>query len=104
MPYKHTALKIPREKNRTIKLNEQYKKDIIERYEQWETMRELGEDYGVSRYTISYIVKPERYLKAKEKYKERRKDWRYYDKRKNTEAVRKHRKYKKELYKSNLLI
>lgn len=63
----------------------------------------LARKYNVSKRLIQFNLYPERQAKAKKDYAERRKDGRYYDKEKHTEAVKRHRDHKKELYQGGLI-
>jgi len=97
MPYKIETLKIKLPKNkwydRRYKLTEQEKDEIRENIE-WLSMRKLWLKYKVDRKTIAYIIYPERYEQMLAAAKERRKDWRYYDKDKHRKAMKKTRRYR----------
>ena len=105
MPNKSDKYAINNEKlDKRVKLTAEDKIKIKEEYETGSiSMRQLATKYGVSRRSIQFAVYPERLEIVKQQYKERRKDGRYYDKQKHTEAIRKHRHHKKELYEQGLL-
>lgn len=59
----------------------------------------LAELFGVSKRLAMFVCNPEKYETAKEQFKERRKDGRYYDRQYNTDAIRHHRRKKYNLLK-----
>jgi len=59
--------------------------------------RVIGEMFGVSKRMVMFICNPEKAEKAKEQYRLRRKDGRYYDKEKHKLAMNTHRRKKHEL-------
>lgn len=61
------------------------------------SIHSLAKKYGVSRRTIQFIVYPEREQRAKNRFREKWKD--YADRKKLTEATRKLRHYKHDLLK-----
>lgn len=67
------------------------------------SQRALARKYNISRRMISFILFPEKEQKAKEQFKQRQKDGRYYDKEKHRDYMKKHRNHKKELYKKGEL-
>ena len=104
MPYKfeYTKKRIPREFDRRVKLTDLERKKIKELYGKI-SQRNLAKMFGVSRRLITYIGCPEKLERAKELYKDRRKDGRYYDRKKHTKAMKKYRKYKNNLNKKDKL-
>jgi hypothetical protein len=58
----------------------------------------LAREFGVSKRMIQFIVNPQSHERAKEQYKERRKDGRYYNKKKHTKSIRKLRAKKNRLF------
>jgi len=90
--------------DKRVKLLPQDKEIIKQEYETGlYSINGLSKKWDVNKRTIQFIVFPERLEKAKQQYKERRKDGRYYDREKHTESVRKHSNYKNELYKQNII-
>ena len=90
--------------DRRVKLTEEQKESIRREYEAGGTSyNKLAKKYNVSKRTIQFVIKPEKLQKAKEQFKERRKDGRYYNKDKRREYMRNHRDYKKELLKKGKL-
>jgi len=88
-------IKLPREKDRRVKLSERDKKEIKELYfEQGLAIREIARRFKdkCCRRMIQFILFPERYERQIELRKER--SWLYYDREKNTKAMREHRRYK----------
>lgn len=106
MPYKFETdwLKIRKENDRRIKLSDSDKEEIKELIWKWLSYKEIWDKYSVHRKTIYLIDKPLQALKEKEEFKIRRLDWRYYNKEKHTQAIKKTRENKKELNNKNLLI
>ena len=88
--------------DRRIKLQAAQKQEIIDLYKQGASMRHLARSYDVDRRLIDFIVNPER----KERNLQLRRDQggskAYYNKEKNTAAMRKHRQYKSQLAESKL--
>jgi hypothetical protein len=98
MPYKCQKIKIEGTKNDTrIKVTPEMKEDILQEKGKL-SQRKTARKYGISRRTVIFIWYPERLERNKELHKERRKDGRYYDRKKNTLAQRKHRRRKQKLY------
>lgn len=99
MPYKFETdkRKIPREKDKRIKLTNDERKEIKILYGQI-SQRKLAKMFGVSRRLVIFIGCPEKARRAKELYKERRKDGRYYHREKHREQVKKYRKHKKSIF------
>ena len=99
MPYKHTDMKIPKSKDKRVKLTDGQKKIIKEMYESGEhSQRILAREFNVSRRTIQFIIDPKKKEENYQRRVERGGSKQYYDKEKNTEATRKHRQHKQELY------
>jgi hypothetical protein len=105
MPYKFDKVPINNPKlDKRVKLTEDDKKNIVADYETGViSINGLAKKYGVSKRTIQFTLFPERKEKAKQLYKERRKDGRYYDKDKHNEYMKNHREHKKELWNNGLL-
>jgi len=61
------------------------------------SQRELARAFGVSRRLVTFVLFPERLAPARALFKERRKDGRYYDKEKHTQAQRNHRAHLREV-------
>lgn len=84
--------------DKRVKLTKENKEEIKKQYATGEySIRGLARMWNVDRRTIDFIIHPERLERAKQQYKERRKDGRYYNKEAHTESMRKHRAYKREL-------
>ena len=101
MPYKSEKIKIANtEYDRRIKLTEEQKKEIREKYATGTVgHRPLAKEYGVSRSLIRYVVDEEKYEKSKAYFRERRKDGRYNkSKEENNKIMKERRKYKQKLY------
>lgn len=102
MPYKYQIekLKIPRSLDRRVRLTDQDKISIIFHWKQGEGIRAIARDYeGIcSRRLIQFVIFPERYQKARETFKENRKDGRYYHGgEKWAQTMREHRAYKQSI-------
>ena len=105
MPYKHKEYLIPTKLKKNVKLTVEQKKEIfylyniVKKYSQ----RELAKKYNVSRRTITFCIDPEKQKRNLEMRKKRGGSKIYYNKNKNTIAMKKHRQYKQELYLQNKL-
>ena len=97
MPYKHIEYKIPRDKDRRVKLTEEEREQIREWYGKI-SQRKLAKIFNVSRRLITFIGCPEKYKRNLEQREARGGSKIYYDRAKHTKAMKKHRKYKQELY------
>ena len=100
MPYKFETekVKLPSGKDRRLKITDTQREEIIKLFSSGLcSQRALARDFNVSRKLISFILFPEKETVCKEQYKERRKDGRYYDKEKNTKAMKEHRRYKQNI-------
>lgn len=102
MPYKIEKIKLPKELDRRIKLNDQQRDEIKINIE-WLSQNKLAKKYKVDRKLIRFIQFPEVLEAHKTAYAKRRKDWRYYNKEKNKEAIKKTRIYKHNLWYEKLL-
>jgi len=89
--------------DRRVKLDKSQKEEIILSHERGAGVNELARTYEVSRRTIQFILRPEALERNKELREKRGGSKIYYDKDKNTEKMREHRNYKKELEESGLL-
>lgn len=100
MPYKSEKIKLPKQYDRRIKLTDQQRDEIKEKYVSGiQSQRALAREYKVSRRLISFIVNPDKYEISKEQLKERRKDGRYKpDSKEWNDTMKKHRKYKQDLF------
>lgn len=105
MPYKfeQEQQKIPRNKDRRIKLTED-ERDEIRRLYGTISQRKLAQMFGVSRRLITFIGDPKQHEKNLLRRKENGGSMQYYDKDKNKIAMKKHRHYKYTLYKKGELI
>jgi len=105
MPYKCEKMHIPRELKKTTKLSPEDKEEIRYRYLKigGVSQRELAREYGVSRRLIVFCIYPERQEKNYQARVDRGGSKIYYNKSKHTEAMKKHRQYKYELYKKGKL-
>lgn len=99
MPYKIETdkIKLPRHLDRRVKLTDEQREEIKELHKRWISQRALARQFKVSRRLISFIVHPEKLERARELYKERRKDWRYYDREKHTKQIRETRRYRQSV-------
>ena len=108
MPYKFETSKqyIPIKKDKRVKLSAKDKEEIRYRYLKIGdvSQRELAREYDVSRRLIVFVIYPERQEENYQKRIDKGGSKQYYNKDKHTEAMRKHRKYKKELQDSGELV
>ena len=100
MPYKFETdkIKLPEGADRRVKLSEQDRLNIKLMYDDGNiSTYKLAELFGVSRRTIQFILDPEKRKANRERLIERGGSVIYYDKDKNTKAIREHRQYKKNI-------
>lgn len=98
MPYKSEKLKLNETQDRRRKLTDEQKEAIKRIYAEGKCgTRPLAKQFGVSRSLIQVIVNPEI---AERKKQYTKKHWRDYRPSKEdwAETIRKHRRYKQELY------
>jgi ribosome-binding protein aMBF1 (putative translation factor) len=103
MPYKSERIKIEgTQYDRRVKLSPD-KKEYVRwlREEEKLSYNQLAKMFGVSKRLIQFVCNPEIHQKAKERFKELRKDGRYYDREAHNESVKSMRKWKQELYLEN---
>jgi len=75
--------------DKRVKLTPEQKEEIRIKYELGGySQRALADEYGVSRRTIKFIIDPDSLERAKQQYRERRKDGRYYNREKHSKAVK----------------
>lgn len=105
MPRKSDTTPINNPKlDKRVKLTDEDKNNIAEEYATGDTsLNKLAAKYGVSKRTIHFIVSPEKKERAKQQFKERQKDGRYYDKDKHKGYMKVHRDHKKELSEKGLI-
>lgn len=103
MPYKSERIKIEKtEYDARIKISTPMKV-AIKAEQGILSQRATARKYNVSRRMVQFIWCPEKLEKAKELYKERRKDGRYYVKEKHTKEMKKTRRKKQRLYLSGII-
>jgi hypothetical protein len=105
MPYKCETqhVKLPKDKDRRIKLTDEDRKVIIFLYysdNPW--LSYLAKKFWVSKRLIDFIVHPEKEKIVKEQYRIRRLDKRYYNKDKHREAVKNTRRHRQKVLVTNL--
>jgi predicted DNA-binding protein YlxM (UPF0122 family) len=106
MPYKFETdkLKIPKTKDKRVKLTDGQKKIIRDMYKSGEySQRMLAREFNVSRRTIQFTIDPKKREYNYQKRVENGGSKQYYDKDKNNEYMKSHRDHKKELYKNGEL-
>lgn len=104
MPYKSENIKIEGTSyDRRRKLSEDTKEYIRWlREEEQISYRKLADMFKVSKRLIIFVCNPEKERKAKDQFKERRRDGRYStSKDERAEIMREHRRYKQDLYLTN---
>lgn len=103
MPYKSEKIKLKGLQDRRKRLTEEQREEIKELYATGcYSLNGLAKAFGVSKKTILLIVNKDSAEKAKEYRKEHWREWQRTGEEWN-EVVRKHRKYKHELYKEGKL-
>ena len=98
MPYISEAIRVQgTEYDSRKKITEEMKQEILKE-EGKLSQRKTARKYGISRRAVTFIWYPERLKRAKELYKIRRLDGRYYNREKHTRAIKKLREKKQDLY------
>jgi len=104
MPMLIDKKKIPTHLKRSSKLTKEQKEEIQKRYlKGGVTQAALADEYKVSKRLIQFCIYPEKRAENYKRRVERGGSKIYYDTKKSTEAMKKHRAYKKELDKKGLL-
>ena len=100
MPYTSEKIKLSREQDRRIKLTEDQREEIRAKYETGlYSQRALAREYNVSRRLITFVLDADKYRRAREQFKARRRDGRYKPTKSEwAETQREHRRYKQSLY------
>ena len=100
MPYKSEKIKLPKEHDRRIKLTDEQREEIRQKYSTGlYSQRALAREYGVSRRLISFVLDDAKYQKCKKQFKERKADGRYKPDRETwAKTMREYRHYKQRLY------
>lgn len=98
MPYKFETdkIKMPREKDRRVKLTDDERKEIKKLYGKV-SQRKLASAFGVSRRLIQFIGDPEKLKQNLKRREERGGSSVYYERKKHTKAMKRHRRYKFEV-------
>lgn len=103
MPYKWEKLNIRPEDKKSRKLSDLEREQIKELYGKI-SQRKLAKMFNVSRRLITFIGCPEKHKENLKRRKESGGSMQYYDKEKNLETIKKHRRYKQELYLKGRLV
>lgn len=100
MPYKSEKIKLTKEQDRRVKLTDEQREEIREKYASGlYSQRALAKEYNVSRRLITFVLDDEKRKRNAELLKERKADGRYKPTKEEwAETVRKYRRYKQELY------
>ena len=100
MPYKSEKIKLPKELDRRVKLTDEQRKEIKNKYATGlYSQRTLAKEYNVSRRLTTFILDEEKQKRNAELLKERKLDGRYKPTKEEwAKTVREHRRYKQELY------
>lgn len=107
MPYKSSGIIISgTQYDRRQKLTPFQKAEIFHRYmTEAVSQRQLAREYGVSRRLITFIVNPESEERNKELLRENKAKGLYkYGRKKHTENIRNHRRYKQRLFQEGKII
>ena len=100
MPSKSDKMKLSKEQDRRIKLYDEQKEEIRNKYATGiYSQRQLAAEYGVSRRLITFVLDEEKAKIVAEQLKERRADGRYKPTKEEwADTMRNHRQYKRKLY------
>lgn len=99
MPYwfENKNLRVGKENDKRRKLSEDDRKSIKEYYKLGYSIRAIARIFSkVSRRSIQFILFPDR-VKRLYKYKKKERNWDY-DREEHNKAIRKYRRYLKEIY------
>ena len=105
MPYVSEKIRITGTSlDRRVKLTQEQREELrhLREFEGW-PYNMLAKKYNVSKNLAIFVCNPEVEARNRENFKKLRSDGRYYNKEKNTEAIRKTRNYKQQLYKEGVL-
>ena len=103
MPYKSEKIKIEGTSfDRRIKLTINDKEEI-KRLSSDHSQRYLAKMFNVSRRTIQFIIDPNKHIENLKRRAEKCGSKQYYDREKQTQSIREHRKYKNDLFKKELI-
>lgn len=98
MPCKYEKLKLPPNKDRRRKLTDEQKEEICLIYAEGKLgTRPLAKRFGVNRSVIQIIVNPSIAQRKRQYMKDHWRDYRP-SKERRAETIKKHRRYKQELY------
>jgi hypothetical protein len=85
---------------RSVKLLPCQKEMVKHWYDKGTSIIQIAKDFKVSKRLIQFVLFPERYKKNLENRRDRGGSMVYYIKEKHTKAIKEHRDYKKELFKT----
>ena len=104
MPQKVDKIAINNEAlDRRVKLTQSDKYEIVRLYGTGDySQRKLANLYKVSRRTIQFIIDPNKHIENLKRRAEKGGSKQYYDREKQTQSIREHRKYKNELFKKRI--
>ena len=105
MPYYFDThkIKLPKGTDRRVKITPEMKESVFDLYKMGYSQRAIARELKIDRVSVKYLLFPEKLKHAKELYKERRKDGRYYNKEKHTIAVREYKRRKQKILTANPL-
>lgn len=104
MPYKSEQIIIDHtEHDKRIKLTNEQRKEIIEKYYEGMPKRRLAKIYNVDKRLISFIVNPGAYEENLKRREERGGSMIYYDKEKHRNYIKTHRRYKERLKREGII-
>ena len=96
MPTAIDKMKVPRDKDRRVKLTDAQREEIKEAYGTI-SQRKLARMYGVSRRLVQFIGDPAKHKRNLECRAERGGSMQYYNKEKWRAVMREHREYKRRI-------
>jgi DNA invertase Pin-like site-specific DNA recombinase len=104
MPYKFQTdkIKLPKGKDRRVKLTDEQRADLIEMRKQGLSYSKLGKAFNCSKRLAILICNPEKYEKLKKQSAARHAEGRYkYSKEEWAAVMREHRRYKQSVLTNN---
>lgn len=104
MPMKDENLRVGKENDRRIKLNDQQRDEVKELRKQGLSYDKIAKNFDVSKGLIIMICNPDIAERKRKQFIERSREGRYrYPKEQRNKYMREHRHYKRKLYEDGLI-
>lgn len=104
MPTKYEKLRVGKENDRRIKLNDKQRDEVKELRKQGLSYAKIAKNFDVSKGLIIMICNPDIAERKRKQFIERSREGRYrYPKEQRNKYMREHRRYKRKLYEDGLI-